>query len=172
MVKLHFPIDFCPLPRSLLSTGSLRKHQGANCYRHFLIVQISIGIFFTSSLHILVDPDIDFLTMQTLAFMEPSDKGDVGDVSRSRASIQSTTRSSRNNNHQYHNAMSSSGGSGSTKFGKNYQPVEGKLYEFDGVFDESAMQDEVYEKTAAPLVRSVLEGFYATVFAYGATGSV
>lgn len=50
--------------------------------------------------------------------------------------------------------------------------VEGKYYEFDGVFDESAQQDEVYEATAAPLVRSVLEGFYATVFAYGATGSV
>ena len=44
-------------------------------------------------------------------------------------------------------------------------------YDFDRVFDDTATQEEVYKNTAAPLVRSVLEGFYATVFAYGATGS-
>lgn len=44
-------------------------------------------------------------------------------------------------------------------------------YEFDQVYDESASQEEVYKNTAAPLIRSVLEGFYATIFAYGATSS-
>ena len=47
----------------------------------------------------------------------------------------------------------------------------GKAYDFDSVFDETSTQEEVYKSTAAPLVRSVMEGFCATVFAYGATGS-
>ncbi|CAG7731392.1 unnamed protein product, partial [Allacma fusca] len=47
----------------------------------------------------------------------------------------------------------------------------GKAYDFDWVFDETSSQEEVYKNTAAPLVRSVMEGFCATVFAYGATGS-
>lgn len=108
--------------------------------------------------------------------MEPSDKSDIAEVSRgSRASLHSTTRSSRRNPNHYSNHMTNgTGSSGGPSFysPQKYQPVEGKLYEFDGVFDESALQEEVYEATAAPLVRSVLEGFYATVFAYGATGSV
>lgn len=33
------------------------------------------------------------------------------------------------------------------------------------------MQDEVYEKTTKNLVKDILVGFNATVFAYGATGS-
>jgi len=44
-------------------------------------------------------------------------------------------------------------------------------YEFDRVYDEASTQEEVYKNTAAPLIRSVLEGFYATIFAYGATSS-
>lgn len=35
----------------------------------------------------------------------------------------------------------------------------------------SLLQDEVYEKTAKSLVKDILVGFNATVFAYGATGS-
>ncbi|CAL8072816.1 unnamed protein product [Orchesella dallaii] len=104
---------------------------------------------------------VTVMNSKTLAFVEPAEKGDP-DVSRSRASLHSTARANR-----HHYQSHGSGGGYSQKL----QPVEGKLYEFDGVFDESAMQDEVYENTAAPLVRSVLEGFYATVFAYGATGS-
>lgn len=122
--------------------------------------------------------------------MEPSDKSDLGEVTRgSRASLHSTSRSSRRNNHAHHYSNHMTNGMGSTTTStitsggpsfytnspQKYPPssiVEGKYYEFDGVFDESAQQDEVYEATAAPLVRSVLEGFYATVFAYGATGSV
>ncbi|KAF3932788.1 Kinesin-4 [Dactylella cylindrospora] len=41
---------------------------------------------------------------------------------------------------------------------------------FDRVFDENATQEEVYENTTKGLLNSVLDGFNATVFAYGATG--
>ncbi|EPS41826.1 hypothetical protein H072_4202 [Dactylellina haptotyla CBS 200.50] len=41
---------------------------------------------------------------------------------------------------------------------------------FDRVFDENATQGEVYEQTTRGLLDSVLDGFNATVFAYGATG--
>ncbi|EWC43581.1 hypothetical protein DRE_01468 [Drechslerella stenobrocha 248] len=41
---------------------------------------------------------------------------------------------------------------------------------FDRVFDENASQGEVYEQTTKNLLDSVLDGFNATVFAYGATG--
>jgi kinesin family protein 18/19 len=40
-------------------------------------------------------------------------------------------------------------------------------YTFDRVFDEQAQQIDVYEKTAKPLLDGLLDGFNATVFAYG-----
>jgi hypothetical protein len=43
-------------------------------------------------------------------------------------------------------------------------------YGFDFVFPEAASQSQVYQKTALPLIDSVLEGYNATLFAYGATG--
>lgn len=41
---------------------------------------------------------------------------------------------------------------------------------FDRLFDETAAQEEVYSNTTRPLLDSVLDGYNATVFAYGATG--
>lgn len=41
---------------------------------------------------------------------------------------------------------------------------------FDRLFDEEASQTHVYEHTTRPLINSILDGFNATVFAYGATG--
>ncbi|EGG08420.1 uncharacterized protein MELLADRAFT_47708, partial [Melampsora larici-populina 98AG31] len=41
---------------------------------------------------------------------------------------------------------------------------------FDRVFDDRATQEDVYEGSAKELVQGVLDGFNATVFAYGATG--
>lgn len=41
---------------------------------------------------------------------------------------------------------------------------------FDRVFDENTTQGEVYEATTRSLLDSVLDGYNATVFAYGATG--
>ena len=46
-----------------------------------------------------------------------------------------------------------------------------KRYAFDVAFDETATQNEVFETSTRFLVEGVLNGFNATVFAYGATGS-
>ncbi|KAI9639834.1 P-loop containing nucleoside triphosphate hydrolase protein [Dioszegia hungarica] len=45
-----------------------------------------------------------------------------------------------------------------------------RQYIFDSVLKMEATQEEVFEKTALPLIDGVLTGFNATVFAYGATG--
>ncbi|WVR07035.1 hypothetical protein IAU60_004074 [Kwoniella sp. DSM 27419] len=45
-----------------------------------------------------------------------------------------------------------------------------RKYVFDQVFGMDATQDEVFEKTAKPLLPGILDGYNATVFAYGATG--
>ena len=42
---------------------------------------------------------------------------------------------------------------------------------FDYVFGPSATQEEIYQNTTQKLLPGILEGFNATVFAYGATGS-
>jgi kinesin family protein 18/19 len=48
--------------------------------------------------------------------------------------------------------------------------VKDQTFGFDRVFDENTTQVEVYESTTKGLLDSVLDGFNATVFAYGATG--
>jgi kinesin family protein 18/19 len=45
-----------------------------------------------------------------------------------------------------------------------------QTYAFDRVFDDTTTQSDVYEATTKPLLDSVLDGYNATVFAYGATG--
>lgn len=45
-----------------------------------------------------------------------------------------------------------------------------QTFAFDRVFDENTTQQDVYEATTKGLLDSVLEGYNATVFAYGATG--
>ena len=44
-------------------------------------------------------------------------------------------------------------------------------FKFDFAFDENSDQAEVYQCTTANLVKQVINGFNATVFAYGATGT-
>lgn len=44
-------------------------------------------------------------------------------------------------------------------------------FKFDCVFDERSTQAFVYENTAKPAVLSTLEGYNATVLAYGQTGT-
>ena len=44
-------------------------------------------------------------------------------------------------------------------------------FTFDRVFDESSTQISVFQDTAVPLVNDVLEGYNATIFAYGQTGT-
>ena len=46
-----------------------------------------------------------------------------------------------------------------------------KVYAYDHVFDEHCSQIEVFEKTTKTLLDSVIQGYNATVFAYGATGA-
>ncbi|PPQ99894.1 hypothetical protein CVT24_009575 [Panaeolus cyanescens] len=45
-----------------------------------------------------------------------------------------------------------------------------KRFMFDRVFGHDARQQDVYESTAKPLLDNLLDGYNATVFAYGATG--
>ncbi|KAK2597255.1 hypothetical protein N8I77_013115 [Diaporthe amygdali] len=61
------------------------------------------------------------------------------------------------------------------KFSRSVVPASGKrvkdqVFAFDRVFDENVTQAEVYEATTKSLLDSVLDGYNATVFAYGATG--
>lgn len=42
-----------------------------------------------------------------------------------------------------------------------------KRFMFDKVFDGEAKQRDVYDSTAKPLLKGLLDGFNATVFAYG-----
>ncbi|CAM9139236.1 unnamed protein product, partial [Phaeothamnion confervicola] len=46
-----------------------------------------------------------------------------------------------------------------------------KRYAFDFVFDKDSTQQSVYENTTRFLIKGVLDGFSATVFAYGCTGA-
>ncbi|KAF2186734.1 kinesin-domain-containing protein [Zopfia rhizophila CBS 207.26] len=48
--------------------------------------------------------------------------------------------------------------------------VKDQTFAFDRVFDENTSQSDVYEATTKSLLDSVLDGYNATVFAYGATG--
>ncbi|KAI9755787.1 MAG: hypothetical protein M4579_004150 [Chaenotheca gracillima] len=48
--------------------------------------------------------------------------------------------------------------------------VKDQTFAFDKVFDENTTQGDVYDSTTKNLLDSVMDGFNATVFAYGATG--
>ncbi|KAJ4266005.1 tubulin-dependent ATPase kip3 [Fusarium torreyae] len=60
------------------------------------------------------------------------------------------------------------------KFSRSVLPsgkkVKDQVFAFDRVFDENTTQSDVYEGTTRTLLDSVLDGYNATVFAYGATG--
>lgn len=52
----------------------------------------------------------------------------------------------------------------------NAKRTKDQTFGFDRVFDENTTQPDVYEATTKPLLDQVLDGYNATVFAYGATG--
>ncbi|KAI1752645.1 kinesin motor domain-containing protein [Xylaria castorea] len=52
----------------------------------------------------------------------------------------------------------------------NGKKVKDQTFGFDRVFDDNTTQTEVYEATTKGLLDSILDGYNATVFAYGATG--
>lgn len=59
-----------------------------------------------------------------------------------------------------------------SSFKSNFDKAKDYKYAFDSVFDEHTSQQEVYEHTTQSLIEFVLNGFNATVFAYGATGEL
>lgn len=59
---------------------------------------------------------------------------------------------------------------GAKSTGPNGRRSKDQTFGFDRVFDENTTQGEVYEATTRNLLDSVLDGYNATVFAYGATG--
>ena len=60
--------------------------------------------------------------------------------------------------------------SGEISSKKNNQIKEQQFF-FDHVFGKNTSQQEIYTKTTKSLLEGIIEGFNATVFAYGATGS-
>jgi hypothetical protein len=44
-------------------------------------------------------------------------------------------------------------------------------FRFDRVFDETASNRTIYTEVASPLIAGLLQGYNASIFAYGATGS-
>ncbi|EGV63022.1 kinesin-domain-containing protein, partial [Yamadazyma tenuis ATCC 10573] len=53
---------------------------------------------------------------------------------------------------------------------KPHSRIREHRFVFDQLFDTHASQTEVFSTTTKPLLDSILDGFNATVFAYGATG--
>lgn len=46
-----------------------------------------------------------------------------------------------------------------------------KSFQFDKVYEESSKNQEIYETSVKPMLDSIFQGFNATIFAYGITGS-
>jgi hypothetical protein len=44
-------------------------------------------------------------------------------------------------------------------------------YQFDTIFQDTSRNQDVFDQTVAPLLPNILEGYNATCFAYGMTGS-
>ncbi|EGB03166.1 hypothetical protein AURANDRAFT_2300, partial [Aureococcus anophagefferens] len=59
---------------------------------------------------------------------------------------------------------------GATPLGRS-RGTAAHSFKFDHVYDEESSQEELYESTARPIVESCLEGYNATIFAYGQTGT-
>ena len=53
----------------------------------------------------------------------------------------------------------------------NPGPFSSHSFAFDHVYEETASQKKVYETTARGVVDSALQGYNATIFAYGQTGT-
>ena len=42
-----------------------------------------------------------------------------------------------------------------------------KIFTFDKVYDQYAIQEEIFNEIAYPIIENVLEGYNGTIFAYG-----
>ena len=56
---------------------------------------------------------------------------------------------------------------GGAKIEKSKVVVRDKSFKFDTIFNELAMQDEIFEAVAVPLLDKFYNGFSCTIFAYG-----
>ena len=54
---------------------------------------------------------------------------------------------------------------------KNDASEPPKNFTFDAVFSSKSTQRSIYDTCAAPIVKSALEGYNGTIFAYGQTGA-
>ena len=56
---------------------------------------------------------------------------------------------------------------------KTYSQVNKRkhTFQFNGIMDETATQNDVFRVVGTPTVQNVLDGFNSTVFVYGQTGS-
>ncbi|RLN67078.1 hypothetical protein BBJ29_004998 [Phytophthora kernoviae] len=72
-------------------------------------------------------------------------------------------------------ALAFGGGNGGGGGGDNEASAPGAygshVFSFDHVYDQQCTQSTVYENTAKAVVESSLEGYNATIFAYGQTGT-
>jgi Cdc6-like AAA superfamily ATPase len=59
----------------------------------------------------------------------------------------------------------------STLFPYHSLVFKGQNFTFDHVFGMELSQNELYGRTAAPMLKSFLEGYNCTIMAYGQTGS-
>ena len=48
---------------------------------------------------------------------------------------------------------------------------KGQQFTYDHVFGSSILQNNMYSETAAPMLKSFIEGYNVTIMAYGQTGS-
>jgi kinesin family protein 18/19 len=55
--------------------------------------------------------------------------------------------------------------------GTNKQRIKEQNFQFDIAFDKNSSQEDVYENTTKFLIKDVIDGYNATVFAYGASGA-
>lgn len=53
----------------------------------------------------------------------------------------------------------------------NPGPYSTHTFVFDYVYDQTSTQKKVYDTTARTVVDSALQGYNATIFAYGQTGT-
>ena len=57
------------------------------------------------------------------------------------------------------------------KFNESSNGKDSRKFTFDGAFDENTSQHTIYLASAKLLVESVLQGWNATILAYGQTGT-
>lgn len=111
---------------------------------------------------------VDCVDDKMLIF-DPSDRNPLNQVSENVLnSIYSQRRQNRRRRRsEFYNNNSNKNDKASKTMENDKNEIK---FVFDKLFDDDSTQEEVYTNTTSPLIESILDGFNATVFAYGATG--